>query len=792
LIKRPLVWILGAYLLGIIIAVLELTVTVILMSALFWLLLLAICHYRLRKIGELTQGISYLVWLLPVLLFLGFLVTKDHLRPSQLYQAFEQEVSCELNGRINMIVPKQQGQALYVSDNLISLTEGDSYSCENVIVYTSEDVIYQVGNRITVQGTLHKFKKATNPGQFNEEQYYKIENIDFKLFAEDIIVTDPSASVYHSFLGRLKDRLIGVYHDTLKDREAGTIIAMLLGEKYLLEDEVRQLYQENGISHILAISGLHVSLIGMSVFWSLRKGKLPIIIVTLITILFIYSYGILTNFSVATNRSVVMMVILLCATLLGKTYDLLSATALSALIILFQNPLQIMSTGFQLSFLAILGIAVLLPILKKLFPWNNVYMDSLLMSFSSVVTTTPIVLYYFFQFPLYSILTNLIILPFITVLTITSFLAGFLGMLSRRLGIFMIGGANYILQLYDLVCVSITCLPFHIINTGRPKLILVLSSYLLILLFVALSRSYQKKALILILFAALLILFPFTSDRNLQITLLDVGQGDAIVVRNGEGTCILIDGGSSSVSRVGAYRIVPFLKSEGIQKLDYAILTHMDQDHINGLTEVIEQELFPVGCLILPKLRNKDEEYQQLEELAFEKNLKVEYISVGDSIREGKLSLLCLSPALEDSPTTSNAGSVVLSLSYGQFDMLLTGDLEGEGEELLLRRLKEKEYQKRWGIDPAVDYDVLKVAHHGSKNSSGRELLTLIQAEYALISCGKSNRYGHPHSEVIERLEELGIAFFITHEIGALKIETDGSNIHLSKYVNQEGEDSMN
>ncbi len=784
MVKHPMVWVLGAYLLGLGFSwqQLSMSLVVIIVSLVFLFILVYWIHIHKRDKGDIKKECFYVI--LPVFFILGFMAMDNQLKLPKLYDAFEQEVPCELIGTVKRMVTKKQGQVLYVKNNSISLPGGASYPCENVIVYTSTDQHYRIGNLITVKGTLKKFKKASNPGQFNEELYYKIENIDFKMMADQVVISCSDYSRYHTFLNNIKERLISVYAEVLEDREAGTMVAMLLGEKYMLEDEVKQLYQENGISHILAISGLHISLIGMSVFWLLRKCRLSINIATAIAIFFIYSYGELTNFSVSTNRAVVMLAVQLCATIFGKTYDMLSSTALSALIILLQNPLQLMSAGFSLSFLAVLGIGILLPALKQMFPDKNAIKDSLLVSVSAMLATTPFVLYYFFQFPLYSILTNLIILPFISVLTLSSLLAGLIGMVSIKLGVFTIGGTNYILKLYDLVCQGITYLPCHIINVGRPEIGCIFLSFALILIFVFLSRKYPKKILLLLLVLSQLILFLPMPDRTLRITVLDVGQGDGIYMESSEGTSILIDGGSTDVSRVGNYRILPFLKSQGLRKLDYAIITHMDQDHINGLVELISGELFPVQCLVLPQLRDKDEDYLNLVALAGEKGIEVRYIKAGDYIMEGDLEIYCLHPSSEDS-MTSNGGSTVLSVTYGEFDMLLTGDLEGEGEKLLMQRLRDDVYSKAWGITPAMDYDVLKVAHHGSKYSSCLEFLELVSPAVAVISAGKNNYYGHPHKELLGRLAHIGSERKITFETGAIRIRTDGKRMEVDGFLKE-------
>ena len=779
--KRPLLWVLSAYLLGVFFAWQSIFIGFMIGGIILWLAILS--YLRVRKKGKENSSNYRFLWSLPLFLILGCFIMNDQIKLPKLYYAFEQETPCELTGQIKMIIKKQKGLALYVGNNQISLSEGKPYLCKNVIVYTSSEQNYRIGNQITVNGSLQKFKAASNPGQFNEKLYYQIEHIDFKLAAEQVAITDSEYLKYPQYLSDIKEQLIQVYQSILSDREAGTLIAMLLGEKYLLDDEVKQLYQQNGISHILAISGLHVSLIGMSFFWLLRKCKLSLPAATFITILFLYSYGVLTNFSVSTNRAIVMMVILLLAPLVGKTYDMLSATALSTFLILLQNPLQVISAGFLLSYLAVLGIALILPSLKILSPDKNIIRDNIFISCSATASTTPIILTFFYQYPLYGILTNLIILPFITILTLTSLLAGFFGLFHQKLGIFIIGGANYILKLYDLICRGINLLPYHQINVGKPSWVLVLISFLLMGSFLWVAWKYKKKSALILLLLSQLILFLPQHRAGLEVTLMDVGQGDGIYLESKEGTSFLVDGGSGNVGKVGRYRIVPFLKAKGVERLDYAIVTHLDQDHVSGLIEMIEEEQFTIGCLVLPYLRERDEKYIELEKLATDKNIKIQYITAGDRIQEGLLNIYCLHPTADFIGSTSNSYSTVLSINYGEFDMLLTGDLDGDGENLLMQELKENVFLDKWGISPAQDYEVLKVAHHGSKYSTSAELLKLLQPEIAFISCSEKNRYGHPHTELLNRLSKAESNTLITYQSGAITIRTDGKKLELEQYL---------
>ena len=782
MIKRPLLWVLAAYLAGMYLAWLKFSIVIMVFMLLFEFLLIYLLMYRIHN--KIIGRCDKFLWCMPLLMLLGFLAWQSQTAKPELYEAFDRKISCELSGSITMIVEKQSGIALYLKNNVVTLPGDHNYLCENIIVYCSDEQSqkqnYLVGNRVTVLGTLQKFWEAANPGQFNEELYYQIENIDFKMQAKQITIIDAEYSHFHAALGKIKYKLIEVYDTLLSDKEAGALIAMLLGEKYLLGDEIKQLYQQNGISHVLAISGLHVSLIGMFIFSILKMLRLPIPLATFLTIFTIFSYGVLTNFSVSTNRAVVMMILLLLSTQFGKTYDMFSAMALSAFIILLQNPLQILSVGFLLSFGAVLGIATVFPGLKELFPMKNAIMDSLFISASAQITTTPLILFFYYQFPTYSLITNLIILPFVTVLTLTSILAGIVGIIYLPLGIFFIGGANYILKFYEIICHIGSGMPHHLITAGKPELYQLIIYSLLILLFIHSAWRYHKKGVVMLPIMALFILLIPKGNVGLEITFLDVGQGDAIYMESKSGTTYLVDGGSTDVRNVGRYRLKPFLLAKGTNQLDYAIVTHSDEDHISGLTELIEDELIEINNLILPDIKKKDDAYTGLESLAREKNITIYYIKAGDILRDGDVRMTCLHPSTNYVASSANAYSTVLSITYREFDLLLTGDLEQEGEKLVTDLLQHQQAEKESSL--AVDYDILKVAHHGSKYSTSAEFLSLIRPEISIISCGYNNYYGHPHPETLNRLKETCSKTLITYDSGAITIRTDGMRVEVRTY----------
>lgn len=779
MIKRPLVFVLGAYLSGMFFAWQKVSYQYILLLVIFVTLMIYFLLYRLKS--KYINRLDRFLWCLPVLILFGFYAMNAQLARPELDNEFKEKADCELTGEITMIVEKPWGRALHLKENTVSLSEGKPYRCENVIVYCSDSKNYLIGNQITVYGEIQKFSEATNPGQFNEKMYYMIENIDYKIRADEIIILDHSYSKYHDVLNQIKHKLMQVYEKLLPKKESGALIAMLLGEKYLLEEELQQLYQENGISHILAISGLHISLIGLFVYKILKKIKIPNEPSTILSILFIYSYGILTNFSISTNRSVVMMIIMLLSAIFGKTYDMLSSISLSALLILLKNPLQIFSAGFLLSFGAVLGIAVILPCIYKLFPSKNPVISSFYVSAIAGIITMPMVLYFFYQIPVYSILVNILVLPLTSALMLTAILAGVVGVIFLPAGIFLIGGADYILRFYEWVCKLGSNLPGNLVTLGKPDWLRILCYVFLLTAFVWSVKRYQKKYLILLLFLSILPFFLPQKNVGLEITVLDVGQGEAIFLKTGSGTTYLIDGGSSNINKVGTNRIQPFLLSIGVDTLDYAFISHSDNDHTSGLEELMTGDKIKIKNLILPKTSLRDENYHKLEALAKDRDIKVSFITRGDTILDGDIKMTCLHPSPDFPAQTSNSYSTVLSVSFKEFDMLFTGDLEEEGEKLVTQFLKEQKTASEFHV--AADYDILKVAHHGSKNSTFDEFLKLIRPEISLISCGRDNRYGHPHEELLERLDDIKSEVAITYERGAINIKTDGKRTVVEEYT---------
>lgn len=662
-----------------------------------------------------------------------------------------------------------------------------------------------IGNLIILEGELYSFDSPGNPGQFDERSYYEDQGISYRFFVQSAAVTSDSCRVFDQWLHEVRESVFEKIMSCLPEEEGGVAAAMLLGEKSALTDEVKQLYQENGIAHILAISGLHISFIGAGIFFLLRRFVMPMRPAAVVSSALLLAYGEFTGFSVSAQRAVWMMICLLMARFLGRRYDLYCAIALSALVSLCIHPLLLFQSGFLLSYGTVLGIGLFVRKFQGMTAGagrdgsvSALILNALRGSLGIQLVTLPILLYYYYEFNPYSVLVNLLVLPLVSVVLVMSAAGSALAFASGSMGEFLFGSVHYILMLYHQVTTVVPKLPCAAIITGRPSGVRILLYYVLLLLWVYFFgypsgrrgkglRERRKKKMGrgslrairagLLVMAVLLLLFPLPPGTELTITTLDVGQGDCTCIRQG-GRTILIDGGSSDVGQVGKYRISKYLKYCGIQKIDYIFLTHSDSDHVNGIMEIIQEDDhmgFDIGAVVFPDLTKADENCQTLEETCRECGVTVKKMSRGDSIHIGELELSCLHPYLGYEWDTENDYSLVLSLTYRDFHGLFTGDLEQAGE----REILTAEGSMAEGIR---DVDYLKVGHHGSSGSSSSEFLEAAAPRAAVVSAGEDNRYGHPAADTIERLRNAGAGIYSTIDSGAVVLYTDGKESSVSTF----------
>lgn len=650
---------------------------------------------------------------------------------------------------------KKENQIIYYLQNISfddSATE--SLSGKNIRCELQQNMDIPLGTQVMVQGYFKYYRSATNPGEFDAAVYYGVQNICGEITEGEITHTGKNYWRLQEWLDELKQVFSHRLLSAFGEEDGGIVIKMLLGDGSLLDREIKTLYQENGIAHILSISGLHISMLGMGIYHLLRKGRMGIYVSAIGGAVFILLYGTMIGFGLSATRAIGMYLIHMIAVLWGKSYDMLTAMGVILFTMVIENPRVLFHSGFLLSFGSVCAVGLLQPKLREYVP----HFSSLIVSLSVTIFTLPIQLYYFYKIPLYSVFLNLFVLPLVSIVMALGIVVMTLPILHK---ISIVG--SWVLNWYQLLCLLFERLPFHTLYVGCPAGWKIAVFYVGLMIFVCYKPAKKGKWPSLV--PALLVLFLCLQIKPpLRIVMMDVGQGDGILLQTGN-RAILMDGGSSSGRNVGQYQLSPCLAYYGVDYLDAVIITHPDSDHMNGLQGLLENGYAErIGQILLPDIaiNMREEEFADIYKLTGRYDIPVTYMSTGDVIELDKVRMECLHPRERTKLADGNVYSQVYYLTYEDFSMLLTGDVEEEGEMQLVEELRRRHIES---------VDVLKVAHHGSRYSTREYFLEQIKPKVALISCGEDNSYGHPHEETLERLGEVGCRVLTTPEHGAIVIE---------------------
>lgn len=676
----------------------------------------------------------------------------------------------------------------------------------NILLYTEDDTI-PIGSIVVAEGDLELFPAARNDGNFDFSVYYRQMNLTCRCFAEQVqCVKKPHLSV-GEFLYRIQKKIMDTYRTELNERDAGILSTLVAGSKSLLDAETKTAYQQAGISHILAVSGLHISVFGFSIYRFLHRCRRSYPCSAAVSSLCVISFAMMSGFGVSAKRAVVMYLCMMGAQVLGRKYEASHGLALAVCLILIQNPFALYQSGFLFSCTALLAILLYATLgteenqkhqtseensrdsVRKIRKRGSECLERLKMNLFLQLWLIPLTAWFYYEVPVYALFLNLLVIP------LCGWLLGF-GAVGALVGFkFPIASkwililCHLILNLYETGIDLTERLPFHLWKTGRLYMPLLVCYYTLfgcyfvwryvvkqpdfcmlqkddtgrkkisdgrkISLCARCISDIRSRIPVIICIAGFLLCMLVVPPDRPGIYFLDVGQGDGIFISDGKQKHLFVDGGSTSEKAVGTYRMLPFLKYHRIRKIDAWIVTHTDADHISGLQELLETG-YPVEKLLLATAMPKDEAYEQLLHLAKENGTEVLSVQKGTKCRLDDATMECLYPDVTEQENEKNALSQVWRYHSGQLSVLLTGDLGEEQEKLLLERHL---------LQPVT---VLKVAHHGSAYSSCMEFLAKVQPEEAIISCAEKNRYGHPSAETIERLKEADCSVGYTMKTGQI------------------------
>lgn len=738
-----------------------------------------------------TSNKSRFYALLLVFFMVGVIIDKDQHRPSRLIEISQNTQNVRVYGTVSQINSKTETTITF---NLIAkgvhinnLWEKVSEYVEVVVKHNPPELF--VGQEVLLFGTLEPIRGFLTPGAFNSVEQKRIRNIQVRFKVKDgrYLILLKQGQFLGSNLIVLRKNYLSFIQYHLDDENYPIGAAILLGERALLQDTLKDRFAKTGLSHVLVVSGLHVGLLGTVAFFFLRSVLvwLPLsfkgrgIICFLATISLIVFYVGITGFHVSGQRAMLMAIVVGLSIIIYKNTDAFTTLFAAALIILFLNPHYLFTLSFQLSFLSVLGILwankfFIKPIVNMVSSKTNmksylkkaiIYFYSLLIISVSVnLFLLPLLIYNFNQFSVIGIFANLICVPIVGILIVP------FGIISLLLVPFSKTIASYTffpcyLGIYHLNEISkfFSNVPFAYLNWFTPHVWEILVYYTILLISFIKMRGkklafYSLVALLIFIFIHILSdLYPPFKEKNTEITFLDVGQGSSCVVRLPGGKNILIDAGGlpDTDFDIGKNVVAKFLWANRIRELDLAILTHPDYDHMQGFDYLLEHfkiKKFLAFVNDLPK------EFR--DRLLGRNTLLLDAFTLS-ALQEKDYILRIFHP----NPDTlgfcndHNDRSLILKLQNNTASILITGD---NGGRLL------DQIAKLYG--PELNAEVLLIPHHGSKNSLSMELYRSVSPKLAVVSSGYKNPYSFPNREVVASLNELKIPLVSTKESGSIRL----------------------
>ena len=569
-----------------------------------------------------------------------------------------------------------------------------------------------------------------------------------------------------SLFNKLFFKIKYLIQSNFDQKVSNVMLGILLGYTDEINEDIREGFSESNISHILAVSGMHVGYLILFCTFILKRivGKRNSNILCILILIF---YTKLVGYSPSVVRAVIMAIMILFSKLIYRKNDVWTSISLSLLILLVYNPFSIKNISLLFSFCATVGIIVYL----KLFCVKNKIIETIDVTFSATLFILPITAIFYNRIPVLSLVINLIsgvIVGPIFILLLIFIIFGRLTFIKNIL--------KLLVQILINMSKIGSRIPVNMIYVKMPNFFDILFYYLILfftffLFYIYKSRRKQNKtfnkriknlislmkfrymqnknrvismSLIIVFVFFIIHLFP----KELKIHFVDVGQGDSCLIITPNNKRILIDGGGSENYDVGKNVLIPYLLARRIKKIDYIIVSHFDTDHIGGLLTVMEE--LKVDKVVISMQGSNSENYSKFVKIVKERNIKVVVVGKGDRIKiENDLYFDVLWPNNSDLITENvlNNNSIVCKMNYKYFSMLFTGDIEEIAEKQILNL-----YKNNLKI---FNSTILKVAHHGSKTSSIQNFVDAIKPKIALIGVGENNKFGHPNEEVIKRLETL-------------------------------------
>lgn len=771
--KRPFFYLLLPYILGIYVSYKYHIDIYLLLIGLFFSLVLFILLISKEKM---------FIYTLALLVFItGCYNTNSIIKKDKLDVLYDNRV--EYIGIIKKEITKTSSYSKYILiTDYIKFNETTYHIKEKILLKINGKKTFKEGDKVKGVGLVKRPKVNTNPRLFNYRLYLKTQNINLIIYSKDYSISLISKNnlnflQYHAQL--IRKKFLKVLDTALSEENSSMIKSIILGESSYLDKTTLESFRELGISHVLAVSGLHVGIISaffLFIFTILRLDKR---LSTIITITIIWGYGYILGFPPSVLRASIIFTVLIISNLTLRRYDAVNSILFGAFILLIFRPLWIFNIGFQLSFVSALSLVLFTKRIELLLKVNNKIRKLISPVLAVQIGILPLLSYHFNSVSLVAIVTNLVLVPILSLSVIVGFILIFVSYLNINIALFLGVLLNALLDFTRIIMNLFDIISYKTLTLPQPSFVSIIYYYLAVFIllgfikFDLLSVKIKKTFLICTLFTILLTVFYITLQNNVEIEFLDVGQGDCSLINVNNEKFFLIDTGGSLTGEfdIGENILYPYLVKKGIFTLDGVFISHFHEDHCEALLELTKR--LKIKNIFIAYENIQNDLYLDIIKKAAEKDIPVKILTRGDKIKIAEnVWFEVLYPnkdIIKNKLENENNLSMVLLLdAYGK-KVLFTGDIESEVEKIVSSQNN-------------IDIDILKVPHHGSNTSSTEEFLKSVKPEYGIISVG-INYFGHPNPEVLKRYEKHNIQIYRTDKDGLVTIQITPSKYKIYGFI---------
>jgi competence protein ComEC len=783
MIKRPAMLMAIAFCTGITAA---LFIRQVFFIILFFFIIMLIYIYAARKKLPFTKNFLLIV----IVFFCGYINYACQftylLSPMQDFY----ETTITMNGYITSQYEENNGKLTF--DFHVDTLK--TKNCEHIIQRNVRVTVYNfspseeisLGRYLVINGELRKPEGARNPGGFNFQNYLLSSKItgSVSVSGNSLIVKNTVKHLPLLIFGdNVQKRILQALDRNLTYEKSALMAAMLTGYREKLTTPMEDAFSASGLIHIMAVSGANIAFLLMPVLWLFRMLGINRRLCAAAAIPLIFIYVLITGMEASVLRASIMALVVLIGKILDRKADIINSLCVASIIILVINPFMLMDAGFQLSAGATAGLGILYKRIRNSIPEKtpDLISETLAATLAAQAGVLPMLILYFSRVSVVSLVANLLVVPLTGITTVTGMIVAIAGNISHQLSALVSYMLQALLHIILVITNAFGSIPWAELNMKHWGGFWICIYYMVLIIIGNSSPGFftrhMKKVVVSSLILGIVMVSQGFIPETLKVSFIDVGQGDSALISAPGGSTMLIDGGGSyselDTRYIGQNIIFPLLMHEKIPRLDYMMLTHADADHTYGAMTLME--ILPVGKVLLPNYKGAAQDFSRLINLCQEKGTEVLFLSVGDTVNLGKetdFEVLYPDSSI-DYYSSLNDTSLCGMLKYRKLQILFTGDMGKEGEEVFLR------------LNQNINCDILKTPHHGGKNGSSERFLNASSPKIAVISVGRNN-YGHPSKEVLGRLSSVGAKIYATIDYGAIIIKSNGTKYKIKTWLRDE------